>query len=250
MMENFFRNNQVISPRESDGPLITTSDLVDLPEGEENYYVCRMDGYTILPTEKYEELLQAKESSDSNDEQEPPKDGPFNGWTLDNLQEVQRKRGFQGLKDIGKTLGVTSSGSKMLIDKILNAQDERRSQQNPSDPVEFQCANIQDLYRRPVNMEEGVGPEDEERPRFPPLVDETEGAMIVEALEKFGVRWGFTFEFVLKFQAFRCLKDGAHVDWIQINELCKMYTLPINPSVLVLSKRLYTAPNVRAWRPE
>ncbi len=181
---------------------------------------------------------------------DPPEKEQFTGWTMENLQEVQRKRGFQGLKDIGKTLGVTSSGSKMLIDKILNAQDERREQQNPSEAVEFNCANIQDLYRRPVNMEEGLGPDDQERPRFPPLVDEQEGAIIIAALEKFGVRWGFTFEFVLKFQAFRCLKDGAHVDWIQINELCKMYSLPINPSVLVLSKRLYTAPTVRAWRPE
>jgi len=193
---------------------------------------------------------QLKQSATSDGGQEPTKDEKFTGWTLDNLQEVHRKRGFQGIKDIGKTLGVTSSGSKMLIDKILNAQDERREQQNPAEPVGFECVNLHDLYRRPVNMEEGLGPDDEERPRFPPLVDETEGAMIVGALEKFGVRWGFKFEFVLKFQAFRCLKDGAHVDWIQINELCKMYSLPINPSVLVLSKRLYTAPNVRAWRPE
>lgn len=173
----------------------------------------------------------------------------FKGYTRDNLLDVQRKRGFAGLKDIGKTLGVTSSGSARLIDKILNEQDKRREEQKPSADVEFNCANIDDLYRRPVDMEQGAAP-GENRPRFQPLVDQREGEMIIGALQKFGVRWGFTFEFVLKFQAFRCIKDGKHVDWIQINELCKMHSLPINPTVLVLSKRLYTAPAVRAWRAE
>lgn len=179
---------------------------------------------------------------------EPVKE-KFTGYTLDNLNEVKRKRGFAGLKDIGKTLGVTSSGSKMLIDKILNEQDKRKAK--PEAPIpDFQCLNINDLYRRPANMEEGMGPDDVERPRFAPMVDEQEGGMIIEALKKFGHRWGFTFEFVLKFQAFRCMKDGAHVDWIQINELCKMYSLPVNPTVMIMSKRMYTAPAVRAWRIE
>ncbi len=77
-----------------------------------------------------------------------------------------------------------------------------------------------------------------------------EGEMVLEALKKFGHRWGFTFEFALKFQAFRCIKEGKHVDWIQLNELCRMYKLPINPTVMVMSKRLYTSPTVRAWRAE
>jgi len=201
------------------------------------------------PAKDWEELNQQNTGKEvvKTDENAGKKE-KFTGYTLDNLNEVMRKRGFAGLKDIGKTLEVTSSGSKKLIDKILNEQDKRRSQRSGPAP-DFECLNISALYHRPVNLEEGVLA-DEARPRFPPLVDEQEGEMIIEALKKFGHRWGFTFEFVLKFQAFRCLKDGVHVDWIQINELCKMYTLPINPTVLVLSKRLYTAPSVRAWRAE
>ncbi len=189
--------------------------------------------------------------SETAPEQEQPEVERFAGYTRDNLEEVKRKRGFAGLKDIGKTLGVTSSGSVRLIDKILNEQDKRQAERaDAQPPPEFNCLNIDDLYRRPVDMEQGVDPDTYQRPRFQPLVDQREGEMIIEALKKFGVRWGFTFEFVLKFQAFRCIKNGKHVDWIQINELCKMHSLPINPTVLVLSKRLYTAPAKRAWRPE
>lgn len=200
------------------------------------------------PAKDWEQLHgQTKEP-----ESEPAK---FTGYTRDNLLDVKRDRGFPGLKDIGKTFGVTSSGSDRLIEKILLAQDKREAEAAISvarqavEASEFECTNINDLYHKPVNLEQGVLA-DEAHARFPALVDQREGEMIIEALEKFGIRHGFTFEFVLKFQAFRCIKDGKHVDWVQLNELCKMYKLPINPTVLVLSKRLYTAPAERAWRPE
>lgn len=185
-----------------------------------------------------------------NGQSKEPEPEKFEGYTRENLKEVLRKRKFAGLKDIGKTLGVTSSGSERLIDKILDEQDKRKAERDdPKPPPDFDCVNINDLYHQPVNLEVGVLAT-EEHARFQPLVDQREGEMIIEALKKFGVKFGFTFQFVLKFQAFRCMKDGKHVDWIQLNELCKMYSLPINPTVLVLSKRLYTAPAVRAWRPE
>lgn len=178
----------------------------------------------------------------------PPEE--FKGWTRENLFDVKRKRGFTALRDIGQTMGVKSTSSEGMINKILDAQDRKREALQPVGDYKFECLNQDMLYHRPVNMEEGIGPDDVSRPRHPPLVDQREGEMIIDALKKFGTRWGFTFEFMLKFQAFRCYKDGQHVDWIQLNELCKMYSLPINPAVMFLAKRMYTAPNVRAWRPE
>jgi len=59
LMKDFFNNNQIISPRKGDGPLITTSEMI---EGDGPYVVCRMDGYTILPTEQYEKILKETEN--------------------------------------------------------------------------------------------------------------------------------------------------------------------------------------------
>ena len=197
-----------------------------------------------------EEALEAKPEPESEqpDAEEPPQKDEPKGWTRDSLLEVQRKRGFTGLRDIGNTLQVKSTSSDGLINKILNSQDARRIEPKSVD-VEFACVGLDQLYHQPIDYDKGR-PADEPVPRFPALVTEQEGGMIVEALKKFGHRWGFTFEFMLKLQAFRCIKNGKHVDWIQLNELCKMYTLPINPAVMVLSKRLYTSPAIRAWRIE
>lgn len=198
-------------------------------------------------TTMYNDLANAEPETEQPEIEEPPKkEEESKGWTREMLLEVKRKRGFPGLRDVGNTFQVKSTSSDGIINKILNAQDARQIEPKAA-KVDFVCVGIEQLYHQPINYEEGrLG----SVPRFQPLVTEPEGEMIVEALKKFGIRWGFTFEFVLKFQAFRCIKNGKHVDWIQLNELCKMYTLPINPTVMVLSKRLYTKPNVRAWRIE
>ena len=39
-------------------------------------------------------------------------------------------------------------------------------------------------------------------------------------LDKLNERYGFEkFEYIHKFRAFRCYKDGQHVDWIDVNNL-------------------------------
>ena len=61
-MKSFFNNNQLVSINSDDNPIIVQSDFSELSEDDGPFFLCRMDGYTILPTEKYEELLQNKAS--------------------------------------------------------------------------------------------------------------------------------------------------------------------------------------------
>lgn len=218
-------------------------------EGESCSYADEVDKYwpliEALQSPNYVVKNEEASGSATTNEGTKPEVEP-KGWTREKLMEVKRVRGFPGLRDIGVTLGVKSTSTEGIINKILNAQDVRKLEPKSVD-VEFSCVGIEMLYHKPINYEEGrFG----NIPKFPPLVTEQEGEIIIEALEKFGIRWGFTFEFVLKLQSFRCIKNEKHVDWIQLNELCKLYSLPISPIQMTLSKRSYTAPDIRAWRVE
>lgn len=62
------------------------------------------------------------------------------------------------------------------------------------------------------------------KPKYEVVCDNTEHLATIgcelEWLDCLNERYGFEkFEYLHKFRAFRCYKDGQHVDWIDVNDL-------------------------------
>jgi len=62
------------------------------------------------------------------------------------------------------------------------------------------------------------------KPKYEVVCDNTEHLAKIgcelDWLDRLHERYGFEkFEYLHKFRAFRCYKDGQHVDWIDVNDL-------------------------------
>jgi len=83
------------------------------------------------------------------------------------------------------------------------------------------------------------------------LNEYSQGSEVDEYLDKLKVQYGFDkVEYVEKFEAYRCYKDGFHVDWVSIDELymlngkqpiincpLKYQPLPANRRVIIMPWR-------------
>lgn len=165
-------------------------------------------------------------------------------YTRESLEIVQKQDGFPGLKEIGITFGVKSTSSEGMISKVLEAQNGAPKPDPTDTPVGI--TGLETLTHQPRNMEV---PLSDEGAYFPALVPEGEIESIQKALLSFAHQWNFTkIEFFLKFQAFRLYKAGRHVDWIGLNEVIRRYQLKIPLAAKTSARRLYTAPDPRAYR--
>ncbi len=164
-------------------------------------------------------------------------------YTRESLELAQKEHGHANLRDIGALLGVKSTSSEALITKILQAQNDKPAP-NPSDsPVDF--VGFDGLTAQKRNTEVPYG---DDGWLFPALVDEARLEDLQNALLSFSHQWNFEkVEFFLKFQAFRLYKDGRHVDWINLKELINRYNLKLGLNAGLISRRMYTAPDKRAY---
>jgi len=164
--------------------------------------------------------------------------------TRESLNLVQQQDGHPGLREIGRIFGVKSVGSDTLITKILQAQNGAPKPSPSNAPV--QLMNLDDLTAQRRNTEV---PWDDAGAYFPPLVSEDQIDSIKEALTSFAHQWTFNkIEFFLKFQSFRVYKNDEHVDWVDLNQIIRMYQLKIPLAAKTIARRLYTAPIVRAYK--
>lgn len=165
-------------------------------------------------------------------------------YTRESLELVMKEEQFPALKEIGKAFGVKSTSSKGMIDKILAAQNGAPVPSPSNTAVEL--LNLDELFKRKRNMEVPIN---DTGAYFLPLVAEDRADDIEKALMSFAHQWNFGgIEFFLKFQAFRLYKKGKHVDWIGLNEVIRRYELKIPLAARTIAKRLYTAPDPRAYK--
>lgn len=164
--------------------------------------------------------------------------------TRESLEEIFEADGYPGLKEVGKLYGVKSTGAEGLIKKILIAQNDNPV---PSDEsVEIEYSLMESLSEQRRNTEVPYG---EEGSFFPAMVPDNKLEPLKTALDSFCHQWAFNkVEFFAKLQAFRLYKDGAHVDWIGLNEISRRYDLGIPLAPKSAAKRLYTAPQKRAYK--
>lgn len=164
--------------------------------------------------------------------------------TRESLEQTFESDGYNGLKEIGKLYSVKSTGSEGLIKKILTAQNDI-PQPTPNN-VEVEFVGMVALTDRRRNTEVPYGDEGDFSNG---LVPESKVEALTEALNIFCHQWAFNkVEFFAKLQAFRLYNENDHVDWIGLNELSRRYDLSLPLAAKSAAKRLYTAPNKRAYR--
>jgi hypothetical protein len=163
--------------------------------------------------------------------------------TRESLEETFKSDGYPGLKEVGKLFSVQSTGAEGLIKKILVAQNDK-PEPTPLD-VEVEYCFMETLTEQRRNTEVPYG---EDGSYFPAMVPESQVESLRGALDSFCHQWAFgKVEFFAKLQAFRLYQDGVHRDWIGLNELSRRYNLKIPLAARSAAKRLYTAPQKRAY---
>lgn len=164
--------------------------------------------------------------------------------TRESLELIQKRDGHSALRDIGHIYGAKSTSSDRLIMKILEKQNDIPIPSPVNSPVEF--SGFEGLTDRKRNLEKALGMAGD---YFPSLVPESKIPDLEEALKSFAHQWNFNrIEFFLKFQAFRLYKDGKHVDWINLNEVVRRYNLKFALQAALMSRRMYTKPDKRAYQ--